>query len=413
MRFDAERLALQFSILKRKVNGRPLHYLDNAATSQMPDCVIEAVVRHDKTRRANVRRGIHHLSELADAAYEAARGDVARYLGVERAEEVVFTGGATAGINLLAHGLGAALKPEDGVLVSELEHHSNIIPWQLLKKRQGITLSYLPVTEDGRLDLSKLDRYINQKTKIVSLTHGSNVTGAVSDVARIAKAAHEAGAVLVLDGAQTAPHGPLDLSALDADFYVFSGHKVLGPSGIGVLWGRKALLDRMPPVFGGGEMIAEVSLEESHFLPPPHRFEAGTPPITQAVGLAAALAWFGSQDIAAIRAHVGHLTGQIIEGLSRIDAGRETIRVLGPKEPEKRLPLVSFAVRGIHPHDVCQILNDRHGVALRGGHHCAQPLHDRFALDGTTRASLAAYNRQADVDAFLNGIEDCIDKFGR
>ena len=413
MRFDADGFALQFSILKQNVNDRPLHYLDNAATSQMPDCVIEAVAGHDKTRRANVRRGIHHLSEQADAAYEGAREEVARYLGVGRADEIVFTGGTTAGINLLAYGLGAALEPGDEVLISELEHHSNILPWQFLKHRQGIILSYLPVTEDGRLDLSDLDRYISQKTKIVSLTHGSNVTGAVSDISRIAGAAHQAGAVLVLDGAQTAPHGPLDLPALDADFYVFSGHKVHGPSGIGVLWGRKALLDRMPPVFGGGEMIESVSLKESLFLPPPHRFEAGTPPITQAVGLAAALAWFGAQDIAGIRAHLDQLSGRILDGLSRIDAGREKIRILGTGKSENRLPLVSFAVRDIHPHDICQVLNDRHGVALRGGHHCAQPLHDRFGLDGTTRASLAAYNRQEDVDAFLNGIEDCIDQFGR
>ena len=413
MTFDVEQFATQFSIVKQQVNGRPLRYLDNAATSQMPDCVIEAVARHDKTRRANVRRGIHYLSEEADAAYEGARADVARYLGIDRSEEIVFTGGATDGINFLAYSLGMELEPGDEVLISELEHHSNIVPWQLLAQRKGIVLTYLPVTEDGRLNVRNLDRYITKKTKIVSVTHGSNVTGAVADAPFIAEMAHKAGALLILDGAQTAPNLSLNLSTIGADFYVFSGHKVHGPSGIGVLWGRKALLDRMPPVFGGGEMVEEVSMAESVYLPPPHRFEAGTPPITQAVGLAAALAWFGSQDLPAIRMYLKQLTAQLVDGLTRIDRGRNTIRIVGPHGTSNCLPIVSFAVQHLHPHDICQVLNDRHGVALRGGHHCAQLLHDRFGLDGTTRASLAAYNRQADIDAFLNGVEDCIHMFGK
>lgn len=405
MRFDVDPLARQFSILNRHVGGKQLHYLDNAATSQMPDCVIEAIAFHDRTRRANVRRGIHQLSEEADEAYESARMEVARYLGTDRSDEVIFTSGTTAGINLLAHSLGQDMKPGDEVLLSQLEHHSNIIPWQMLKQRKGISLRFLPVTEDGRLDLSDLDGYITRKTKLVAITHGSNVTGAITDIGKIAALAHQKGAALMVDGAQTAPHGPMNMISLGADYFVFSGHKVYGPSGVGILWGRRELLQEMPPAFGGGEMIDHVSLEKSVYALPPHRFEAGTPPITQAVGLAAALRWLCMQDIPGLLIHLNELTEQLIQGIEQLDRGHGKIRILGPPKGEKRLPLVSIAVRNIHPHDLCQIMNDRYGVALRGGHHCAQPLHDRFALNGTTRASLAPYNRQSDIEAFLNGLE--------
>jgi len=411
MTFDVDRIAGQFSILNRRVGECPLHYLDNAATSQVPDCVIEAMTIHDTTRRANVRRGIHRLSEEADEAYENARAEVARYLGVGCPDEVIFTSGATAGINLLAHGLGQKMKPGDEVLISQLEHHSNIIPWQMLKQRTGITLRFIPVTPDGRLDLSELDSCITKNTKLVAITHGSNVTGAVTETAIVAAMAHQKGAELMLDGAQTAPHGPLELISLGADYYVFSGHKVYGPSGIGIVWGRKELLEKMPPMFGGGEMIEDVNLESSTYAPPPHRFEAGTPPITQAVGLAAALVWLQSQDIKGLHLHLAHLTDQLVQGLEQLDRGQGRIRVLGPESGKQRLPLVSFSVRGMHPHDICQIMNDLHGVALRGGHHCAQPLHDLYGIDGSSRASLAAYNHQSDIDAFFEGMEHCIRMF--
>lgn len=411
MTFDVDEVSAQFSILKRLVQDNPLHYLDNAATSQVPDCVIEAMVTHDRTRRANVKRGVHMLSEEADEAYENARAEVAGYLGAGCPDEVVFTSGATAGINLLALSLGQDMKPGDEVLISQLEHHSNIIPWQMLKQRRGITVRYLPVTRDGRIDLSDLERCITQNTRLVALTHGSNVTGAITDAAAVAALAHDRGARFMLDGAQSAPHGPLDMNSLGADYYVFSSHKVYGPSGIGVLWGKQELLEKMPPAFGGGEMIEHVDMETSIYLSPPHRFEAGTPPITQAVGLAAALKWLGSQDIEGLHRHLKHLTDQLIQGLEHMDRGSERVRILGPVRGEKRLPLVSFSIDGIHPHDICQIMNDHHGVALRGGHHCAQPLHDLFGLDGTTRASLAAYTRKDDIDAFFKGMEHCLEMF--
>jgi len=409
MIFDVHRVAEEFSILNRQVGDRPLHYMDSAATAQMPDCVIEAVALHDRTRRANVKRGVHLLSEEADEAYEDARAVVARYLGVPASEEVIFTGGTTAGINLLAQGLGAAMRPGDEVLISQLEHHSNIVPWQMLRERRGITLRFLPVTDEGELDLRDLDRYITAQTKLVALTHGSNVTGALTDVATIRDRARETGALVMLDGAQKAPHGPIDLPSLGVDYYVFSGHKAYGPSGIGILWGRGELLATMTPAFGGGEMIEYVGLEKSTYAPPPHRFEAGTPPITQAVGLAAALEWLSTQDIEGMHRHLADLADQVMEGLE--DMGGEGVRILGPPRGTERLPLISFAVDDIHPHDICQVMSDHHGVALRGGHHCAQPLHDRFDLDGTTRASLAAYSRQGDVDAFLEGMDHCMEMF--
>jgi cysteine desulfurase/selenocysteine lyase len=405
MSFDPDRAARDFSVFRAGTAEGALHYLDNAAMAQTPDSVVRAVVEHETTRRANVKRGIHRLSEAADDAFERARATVAGYLGVKDPDEVVFTGGTTAGLNLLAHSIALTLQPGDEVLLSELEHHSNIIPWQVIRQRQGIRLRYLPVTTDGRIDMERAAEMIGPRTKIVSITHGSNVTGAVADAKATARLAHAQGAWLILDGAQTAPGGPVDLPATDADFYVFSGHKLYGPTGVGVLWGKKGLLERLPPALGGGEMVEDVGLEKSTFLPPPHRFEAGTPPVAQAVGLAAAIDWLCGQDLPAVHDHLRRLTLRIIRGLALL---RADIRVLGPEAPEERLPLVSFWVRGIHPHDICQVLNDRHGVALRGGFHCAQPLHDLFGLDGTTRASLAVYNNDRDVDAFLNGMEDCL-----
>ena len=409
MTFNVHQVAEEFSILNRQVGDRPLHYMDSAATAQMPDCVIEAVALHDRTRRANVKRGVHLLSEEADEAYEDARAVVARYLGVPASEEVIFTGGTTAGINLLAQGLGETMRPGDEILISQLEHHSNIVPWQMLRERRGITLRFLPVTDEGALDLNDLDRYITAQTRLVALTHGSNVTGALTEVAAIRDRARETGALVMLDGAQRAPHGPIDLPSLGVDYYVFSGHKAYGPSGIGILWGRGELLDAMTPAFGGGEMIDCVELEKSTYAPPPHRFEAGTPPITQAVGLAAALQWLSTQDIEGMHRHLADLAEQVMEGLE--DMGGAGIRILGPPRGTERLPLISFAVDDIHPHDICQVMSDHHGVALRGGHHCAQPLHDHFDLDGTTRASLAAYSRQGDVDAFLEGMDHCMEMF--
>ena len=408
MAFDPEILAREFTILKTLPSKGTFHYLDNAAMAQVPDCVIKTMVEHETTRRSNVKRGIHRLAEAATEAFENARLQVAAYLGVSHADEVIFTGGTTAGINILALSFGQDLKQDDEILLSELEHHSNIIPWQMLKQRRGVSLRYLPVTDDGRLDLERAGDLITTKTRLVAVTHGSNVTGAITDVRSLARLAHSKGAKLMLDGAQVAPHGPIDLPETGADFYVFSGHKVYGPTGVGVLWGRMDLLEKLPPALGGGEMIHEVTIKCSSFEDPPHRFEAGTPPVTQAVGLGAALEWLSRQDLHDIHKHLTGLTNRIMEGLTNIDKGMNRIRILGPGPGKPRLPLVSFAVRDVHPHDICQFLNDRHGVALRGGYHCAQPLHDLWNLDGSTRASLAAFNQEIDVEAFLNGMEDCM-----
>jgi len=407
--FDVESIAQQFAIVRHYESKGRFHYLGNAATAQIPDCVISAMTEYDTLHRSNVKRGIHRLAQEATDAFETARDQVAKYLGVENSNEVIFTGGTTAGINLIALGLGQNFKPGDEIVLSQAEHHSNLVPWQMLKQLKGVRLRFLHVDSHGVLDLSRVEEYITAATKLVAITHASNVTGAITDVAAITKIASEKGAKLMLDGAQMAPYGSLEMAGLEADFYVFSGHKTYGPSGVGVLWGCTESLEQMPPAFGGGEMIGHVDFEKSTYAAPPHKFEAGTPPITQAVGLGAALEWLGNLDLQGIHNHLAGLTEQIIAGMEQLnDRYENRIHILGPSRGEKRLPLISFAVRDAHPHDICQIMNDRHGVALRGGHHCAEPLHAVFDLDGTTRASLGIYNRQEDVDALLNGLEDCL-----
>ena len=398
MAFDAAALRAEFPIFS---GAAPLHYLDNAATSQTPRAVLDAVAAHEAAARANVLRGVHRLAERATAAYAEARRRVARYVGAADSAEIVFTGGATAAINLVAHAFGARLRPGDEVVVSVLEHHSNIVPWQLLRDRAGVTLKALPVTDDGRIDLSALDSLVGPATRLVALAHVSNVTGAVCDAAAVAAAARRVGARVLLDGAQAVPHGPVDVAALGADFYAFSGHKMFGPNGVGVLWARRELLESMPPFMGGGEMIGAVTLERSTWAEVPHRFEAGTPPIAQAVGLGAAAEWITALDRAAAGAHAAGLAERLLAGL----AERPWVRMLGPADMRDRAPVVSFDVDGVHPHDVCAVL-DSHGVAARGGHHCAQPLMDRFGLDGATRASFAFYNAAEDVDALLAGLDE-------
>ncbi|MBT4967014.1 MAG: SufS family cysteine desulfurase [Alphaproteobacteria bacterium] len=407
MSFDVDALRSQFPILDRTVHGKPLHYLDNSATAQIPNAVLDAVERHEIAHRANVLRGIHYLAEAATEAYENARLDVARFINAADASEVVFTSGTTSAINLVAHSFGQGLKPGDEIVISMLEHHSNIVPWQLLRQRSGIVLKVIPATTDGRLDLDKLDDVITDKCKLVAVTHVSNVTGADTEIYRIVEAAKAVGAKVLIDGAQRVPHGPIDVQALGVDFYAFSGHKMYAPNGIGILWAHRELLDALPPFMGGGEMIRTVTLEDTIFAEPPHKFEAGTPPIAQAVGLGAATRWLTEVDTPEATLHVAKLAEQTLSGLADIADGR--IRIIVPQGTQSRLPVISFTVDGIHPHDVCQIL-DSHGVALRGGHHCAQPLMDFFDVTGTTRASLTFYNNQADVDALLNGLDAAIKK---
>ena len=407
MAFDVAAIRRQFRILAPGADGATLHYLDNAATSQTPDDVIAAMTRHETQRRANVLRGVHRLAEAATEAYAEARRTAGRYLNARSADEVIFTSGTTAGINLVAHAFGGGLAEGDEVVISLLEHHSNMVPWQMLRERKGIVLKVLPVTDDGRLDLSRLDSVVTERCRLIALTLASNVTGALSDLAPIVEAARGAGARVLLDAAQRAPHGALDVQALEIDFCAFSGHKMFGPNGIGVLWGRAELLADLPPFLGGGEMIRRVTLDHTTYAPPPHRFEAGTPPIAQAVGLAAAMEWIGALDGAGAESHLRGLTGRLLDGLAALDPGHARLRVIGPLGLQARLPVVSFDVRGVHPHDICQVL-DGHGVALRGGHHCAQPLMDHLGLAGTTRASIAVYNDERDIDTFLTGLDDAI-----
>ncbi len=398
MSFNVAAVRGQFPILSEIIDGRPLHYLDNGASAQTPDAVLDAVRTYETTGRANVLRGVHRLAERATDAYENARADVARFLGVQPME-IVFTGGCTAAINLVAYSYGSLLKPGDRILLSELEHHSNIVPWQLLRSRAGIEIDMIPVTTDGRIDLEMLPRLLTPRTKLISLAHVSNVTGAMIDVGAVVSAAKSVGAKVMLDGAQRAPHGPLDLPSLGIDFYVFAGHKAYGPNGIGVLWAKAELLDAMPPFMGGGSMIGRVTFAETTWAPAPRRFEAGTPPIGPAIGLGAACKWMQALDWAGAHAHEMTMVQHLMDGLQKIDGAR----IFGPAGLQNRYPVVSFTLDGVHPHDVAQTL-DSFGVAVRAGHHCAQPLMDRFDLDGTTRVSMAPYNDGSDIDALLTGV---------
>ena len=315
----------------------------------------------------------------------------------------MITSGTTLGINLFAHAFGQSLEPGDEIVLSELEHHSNIVPWQLLRDRTGIVLRALPVTEEGRLDLDRLDEVVTGRCRLISVTHASNVTGAITDLARIVEAARAVGARVIVDGAQRAPHGPLDVGALGVDAYAVSGHKMFGPTGAGALWVRRELLEDLPPFLGGGEMIHRVTLAETSYARPPHRFEAGTPPIGAAIGLGAAAKWLAELDWQAATRHELRLTERILDGLGRIDG----IRLLGPAGLQARIGVVSFEADGVHSHDICQLLGAS-GICLRGGHHCAQPLMDRFGIVATTRASLAPYNDEADVDAMLRGLDEAL-----
>lgn len=380
-----------------------LHYLDSAATGQIHRAALDAVLHHETTSRANVARGTYRLAEAADRAYEQARQTAARFLNAGAADEIVFTSGATAALNLVAHAFGSTLRRGDRVLLSVAEHHSNFVPWQMLRERAGIELDLIPVTAGGELDLVALPQRVTAKTRLVAVTQCSNVTGAWTDVAAVVAAARSVGARVLLDGAQAVQHGPQDVRALGIDFYAFSGHKCFGPGGVGVLWGRADLLAQLPPFLGGGGMIGEVTFANTTWAAPPQRFEAGTPPIAPAVGLAAALEWLMAQDWAQIHAREGELCKRLIAGLQRIPG----LHLLGPVASALRAPIVSFDLPGLHPHDICQVL-DAHRLALRGGHHCAQPLLAALGVEACTRASIALYNDEADIDALLDGLADAV-----
>ncbi|BAE51683.1 aminotransferase class V-fold PLP-dependent enzyme [Paramagnetospirillum magneticum] len=384
--------------------SRPgFHYLDNAAMAQLPGLVSEAVASFNRVARSNVRRGLHESAQRADAAYDGAREAVGRFLNAP-AEEVVFTGGCTLALNLAAWGLGRTLGPGDEVVVSRLEHHSACLPWMALAKERGFTLRWLPVTPEGRLDLGDPGAVISSRCKVVAVTHASNVTGAISDLPRLAEAAHAVGARLVVDGAQMVPHGRVDPRALGADLYAFAGHKAYGPTGVGVLWGRAEVLDGMAPLVMGGGMVGAVDDDGFTWGEVPHRFEAGTPPVAQAVGLAAALDWMSGLDWQAVHQQESALTWHLLDGLRAM----EGVRIVGPLGLEARVPVVSFTVDGCHPHDLAHLLAER-GVAVRGGAHCARPLMSVLGLEeGTVRASLAPYSDRSDVEALLQGLAEAV-----
>jgi cysteine desulfurase/selenocysteine lyase len=369
----------------------------------MPQVVLDALYRFEIEARANVHEGLHRRARAATDAYNRARASVARFLNAQSPEEVVFTYGTTSAINLLAFSLGNELSGGDEVLLSVLEHHSNLVPWQQLAERRGVVLRFLPVTPEGRLNLAQLKVQLTGRCRLVALTHCSNVTGALTDVGQVVEVARAVGAKVMIDGAQRAPHGPLDVQALGIDFYAFSGHKTYGPTGIGVLWGRREWLEAMPPFMTGGQMIDEVTLEKATFRPPPRRFEAGTPPIAGAIGLGAALDWMHSLDWRAIQAHELRLTRRLLDGLAAMPG----VRVLGPLDTHDRRGVVSFSVEGLSAAQVCRSLDTR-GVALRGGYHCAQPLLRAFDVDGAARASLAPYSADDDIDVLLAGLEDLV-----
>lgn len=381
-----------------------LSYLDNASTTQMVRPALAAMEAFERDSRANVHRSVYPRAERATLLYEGARGRIAAYLGVP-SDEVVFTSGTTGAINLVAHGFGNHLAAGDEIVISALDHHANLVPWQMLAQRRGVILRAIPITPTGRLDLTKLDQIVTNRCKLIAVTHASNVTGAITDVPAIVAAANRVGAAVLLDGAQTTRHGPMDLAALGVDFYAFSSHKCFGPTGFGVLWGKRERLAGMQPLMGGGDMIRRVTLEGATYADPPHRFEAGTPPIAAAIGLGAALDWIAAQDVAAMNAHEENLTERLMTGLRRI----QNLRIIGPQDQTDRLGVVSFDLDGAHPHDVCQILGMQ-GVALRGGHHCAQPLMDALDLMGTNRISTAPYTTGEDIDRCLAAIAEAARK---
>jgi cysteine desulfurase/selenocysteine lyase len=396
MAFDAEAIRGEFPILARQVNGKPLIYLDSAASAQKPKAVIDAIARSMTTSYSNVHRGLHTLANETTDAYEAARRSVARLIKTDPSQ-IVFTKGGTEAINLVAAGISHTIKAGDEIIVSQMEHHANIVPWHFLRERLGAVLKFVPVSDEGVLDMAAFERMLGPRTRMVALTHISNVLGTVNPIERIVELAHAAGVPVLLDGCQGIVHETVDVTALDVDYYVFSGHKLYGPTGIGVLYGKAAALDILPPYQGGGEMIGVVSEEAITYADPPHRFEAGTPPILEAIGLGSAIDWLEGQDRAAIAAHEHALYERAVEKL----AGQNWLKIIGTA-PGKAAVL-SFAVEGAHAHDVAQIL-DRYGVAVRAGTHCAEPLMRRFGLTSSARASFALYNTLDEADAFADAL---------
>ncbi|MGI8759755.1 MAG: cysteine desulfurase [Jatrophihabitantaceae bacterium] len=407
--WDVESIRKDFPILAREVHGVPLVYLDSANTSQKPQVVLDTLAEFYARHNANVARAVHTLGSEATDAFEGARDKVAAFINAPRRDEVIFTKNISESLNLLAYTMSNAnttpgaerfrIGPGDEIVVTEMEHHSNIVPWQLLAQRTGATFRWLPIDEDGRLVESAIDEVINERTKVVAFVHQSNALGTINPVTRIVARARAVGALSIVDAAQSAPHLPLDVQALGADFVAFTGHKMYGPTGVGVLWGRYELLAELPPFLGGGEMIETVDMSGSTFAPPPHRFEAGTPMIAQAVGLGAAIDYLSALGMDNVAAREHELVRYALEGLATLDG----VRIIGPASALDRGAAISFTMPGIHPHDVAQLL-DEYGIAVRAGHHCARPVCVRYGIPATTRASFGVYTTTEEIDALVEGV---------
>ena len=417
MTIDVEAVRKDFPILAREVHGRPLVYLDSANTSQKPQVVLDTLTEFYAQHNANVARAVHTLGSEATHAFENARDKVAAFINAPSRDEVVFTKNSSEALNLVAYSISNAsttpgaeqfrIGPGDEIVVTEMEHHSNIVPWQLLAQRTGATFRWLPIDDDGRLVDSAIDEVINERTRVVAFVHQSNALGTINPVWRIVARAREVGALTVLDASQSAPHLPLDVQALGVDFVAFTGHKLYGPTGVGVLWGRYDLLAEMPPFLGGGEMIETVDMTGTTFAAPPHRFEAGTPMIAQAVGLGAAIDYVTALGMENVQAHERELVGYALDGLATVDG----LRIIGPAVPVDRGATISFTLPRIHPHDVAQLL-DEQGIAVRAGHHCARPVCVRYGIPATTRASFGVYTTTDEIDALVRGIQQVREVFG-
>ncbi|MFT6661058.1 MAG: cysteine desulfurase/selenocysteine lyase [Maricaulis maris] len=399
---NIDAIRAEFPILQREINGYPLRYLDNAASAQKPEFVIESIAGVYRASYANVHRGLHTLANETTEEFEKSREDVRRFLNASRSEEIVFTRGSTEAINLVAHSFGQLLQQGDEIIISQMEHHSNIVPWRLLADSKGLNLRWAPVTDSGELDYPQLADMVNERTRLIAISHMSNVTGTINDVARIVEIARSRSVPVLLDGSQSAVHLPVDVQALDCDFFVFTGHKLYGPSGIGALYAKGDWLDRLPPYMGGGEMIADVYEDRVTFADVPHKFEAGTPAIADAIGLGAAIRWLERHDRMAILEHERALMDRAMRGITEIDG----LRVIGTAQDKGAI--ISFTLDGAHPHDVAQIL-DKYGVAVRAGHHCAQPLMRRMGVSSTARASFAIYNTIEEADAFVDALKKARD----
>lgn len=393
---DVQAIRAQFPILAEKVHDRPLVFLDSAASAQKPNAVIDSMANTMRHQYANIHRGLHWMSERTTEAYEGVRDLVAGFLNAPSREEIVFTRNSTEAINLVAHSFGALLRPGQAVLISQMEHHANLVPWQMLRDRAGIELRIAPITDDGDLDMEAYKALLaDGKVGLVAITHMSNVLGTITPASQIAEVAHAAGALVLFDGSQAVVHHKTDVQALDADFYTFTGHKLYGPTGIGVLWARRALLEQMPPFLGGGDMISTVTFERSTWTNIPHKFEAGTPAIVETIGLGAAIEWVSQIGFDAIAAHEAALTAHALQRLATVPG----LKIVG--NPKMRGGVVSFTMDDVHPHDIATLL-DRNGIAIRAGHHCAEPLMRRLGLSATARASFGIYTQKEEIDVLAD-----------